>query len=391
MKVVGGQPAPVERDRGAPEPVAAEREVRLTQASSHARVEVDTHQAPRPMAPDATLTPAVGVAGPRLRLPEMQADGPALVVEAQGPLMFSAPFGDGPDRHVGVRAASALVPLGSAFVIAQDDSNFAALWTPSGLTPLRLFPDVHGDTYSSARGNKAHKPDLEAGASFDVGGRPAAVLFGSGSTDARLRAAWVSEGPEGHQVRTAELPSLYAAARQRLGLAADVLNLEAAAAVGERVYFFQRGNGEGGVNASFVVPRATLEAALVSGAPIAAHDLREVRRHSLGALDGCPLGFSDAAPLPDGRVLFLAAAEASPNTYDDGAVAGSVIGVLEHDGTARVLQRVPDGPDGPYKLEGLAVERVDGARVHLRALEDADDPTQASTALRLRLELPPAR
>lgn len=390
MKVLGGTPTLVL------EPLAltsttSERELRSVESSARASSEADTREAPRPAAPDKSLTPAVGAAGPRLRLPEMRADGPALVVEARGPLMFSAPFGDGPDRHVGVRAASALVPLGSAFVIAQDDSNIAALWTPGGVQPLRLFPDVHGDTYSSARGNKAHKPDLEAGASFDVGGRPAAVLFGSGSTEARVRAAWVSEGPEGYQVRTADLPSLYAAARQRLGLAADVLNLEAAAAVGERVYFFQRGNGAGGVNASFVVPRATLEAALVSGATIAAHDLREVRRHSLGALDGCPLGFSDAAPLPDGRVLFLAAAEASPNTYDDGAVAGSVIGVLEHDGTARVLQRVPDGPDGPYKLEGLAVERVDGARVHLRAVEDADDPSKASTALRLRLELPPAR
>jgi hypothetical protein len=48
---------------------------------------------------------------------------------------------------------------------------------------------------------------------------------------------------------------------------------------------------------------------------------------------------------------------------------------------------VPDGPRGPYKLEGLAVDGVQGRVVHLRAVEDADDPTKASTALRLRLAL----
>ncbi len=354
-----------------------------------AEAPVDARDPAKPapaLEPPKTTRPS----GKRLTTMQQQKtfDPPTLAVTSTQSLRFDAPFGEGPDRHDGVRAASALVRLGGAFLIAQDDSNVCAVWRDAGVRPLRLFADRgHGETFSSARGNKAHKPDLELGATFAVGGREAAVLFGSGSTAARMTAAWVVEAPGGYAVHTAELASLYAAACQRLGLARDALNLEGAAAVGDRVVFFQRGNGAGGVNASFSVSQPTLEAALVDGRAIAASDLREVRRHALGDLDGCALGFSDAAPLPDGRVLFLAAAEASPNTYDDGAVAGSVVGVLEHDGSAKVLARVPDGPRGPYKLEGLAVDGVEGRVVHLRAVEDADDPTKASTALRLRLAL----
>lgn len=361
----------------------------LPKPATAAETPVDAHEPTKtqaPPEPPKTTRPS----GQRLTVMQQQKvfDTPTLAVTSTQSLVFDATFGEGADRHVGVRAASALVKLGDAFVIAQDDSSFCAVWTDAGVRPLRLFADRgHGDTFSPARGNKAHKPDLELGATFAVGGREAAVLFGSGSTDARMTAAWIVEAPGGYAVHTADLASLYAAACQRLGLPKDALNLEGAAAVGDTVVFFQRGNGIGGVNASFAVAQATLEAALVDGRPIAPSDLRAVRRHALGALDGCALSFSDAAPLPDGRVLFLAAAEASPNTYDDGQIAGSVLGVLEHDGSARVLARVPDGPRGPYKLEGLAVERVDGATVHLRAVEDADDPTKASTALRLRLVL----
>ena len=61
------------------------------------------------------------------------------------------------------------------------------------------------------------------------------------------------------------------------------------------------------MNASFSVSQKVLESALLNGTPIKSSDLREVRKHQLGDLDGCGLGFSDAAPLPDGRILFLAA------------------------------------------------------------------------------------
>jgi hypothetical protein len=64
--------------------------------------------------------------------------------------------------------------------------------------------------------------------------------------------------------------------------------------------------------------------------------------------------------------VFCAAAEASANTYDDGACAGSVIGKLSPQGS--VSDVVPIGTG--LKLEGLC----SASARELYAVADADDP-----------------
>lgn len=314
--------------------------------------------------------------------------GPQLVVRSAEPISFDTPFGEGLDRHEGVRAASALVRLGERLIIGQDDSNFAAIISEGKITALRLFDNVAGDTYAPERNNKAEKPDIELGATFHVGGQEAAVLFGSGSTSRRMRAAWITEAGGALSAQNRDISSLYQAAMRRLGIGPDVLNLEGCAPSGDKIVFFQRGNGAGSVNATFAVKQQTLEAALLEGRTIQASDIREVRRYDLSRFAPAGLGFSDATPLPDGRILFLAAAEDSPNTFDDGAILGSVLGVLDTDGNLLGVTRVPDGPDGPYKLEGVTVLGVEGGVARVMAVEDADDPSKASVRLVLDYALP---
>lgn len=333
--------------------------------------------------------PRLGHGGKDLPLLNRNAPfGPQLAVRSAEPISFDVPFGEGLDRHEGVRAASALVRLGSRLIIGQDDSNFAAIISEGKITGLRLFDNVAGDTYSPERKNKAEKPDIELGATFSVGGQDAAVMFGSGSTARRMRAAWITEADGELSVQSRDISSLYQAAMQRLGLGPDVLNLEGCAPAGDKIVFFQRGNGAGGVNATFAVKQQTLEAALLEGKKIEASDVRELRRYDLSRYAPAGLGFSDATPLPDGRILFLAAAEDSPNTFDDGAILGSVLGVLSADGELLGVTRVPDGPDGPYKLEGVTVLGVEGGVARVMAVEDADDPSKASVKLLLDYVLP---
>lgn len=308
-----------------------------------------------------------------------------LMVTDRRALRFDAPFGEGADRHTGVRAASAIVPYAGGWLIAQDDSSFAAHWTPSGTTPIRLFPRGAADTYSEARGNKADKPDLESGTVIPTDDGPLAVFFGSGSTERRMRAAVVTERGGALESRVVALDHLYAAALAALQIGPGELNLEAACTVGDRVRFFQRGNGAAGVNASFDVEARALVGALRGDASLGPDHVINVRRYELGSLGGVPLGFSAAAVLADGSVLFAAAAEDSPSTYDDGACAGSVIGLLGPDQS--LLARWPVKPDAGIKIEGLAVERSDGRRIELLAVTDPDDPTRPSEALRLQLDL----
>lgn len=308
-----------------------------------------------------------------------------LTLRSQGPLLYDVPFGVGAHRQSHVRAASAIVRFSDAWLVAQDDSNFAALWDARGLRPLRLFPDTHGDTYANELGNKQHKPDLECGTSMLLEGRPVAALFGSGSTPARRRAVLVEGTPASPRVRLVALDALYESAERLLGLSPGELNLEGACTVAGAVRFFQRGNaGPQGLNATFDLPLTTLARAL-AGDRVTPADLANARRYELGLLAGAPLGFSAAQALPDGRVLFAATAEASPNTYDDGACTGSVIGLLAADGALAPLMRLP--PDAPAgaKIEGLAVEETLAPGWRLLAVTDADDPARPSVWLRLDL------
>ena len=72
---------------------------------------------------------------------------------------------------------------------------------------------------------------------------------------------------------------------------------------------------------------------------------------ALGKLDGVYLSFTDATPLASGELLLSAAAESSPNTYDDGPCAGAVIGWLTLPNRVRRIERVAPA----HKVEGIAL------------------------------------
>jgi hypothetical protein len=105
--------------------------------------------------------------------------------------------------------------------------------------------------------------------------------------------------------------------------------------------------------------------------------------YDLGAL-----AITDALALPDGRLVASTAAEDTANAVDDGPVSDAALALL--DGAEVVgITGLPDGPDGPEKVEGLALDRIEGTTAHLVAIIDADNPTAASRAVRVALELPP--
>jgi hypothetical protein len=64
-------------------------------------------------------------------------------------------------------------------------------------------------------------------------------------------------------------------------------------------------------------------------------------------------------------------------------VTGSAVGVLGPDGTPQYL----DAVDAKVKLEGVDA-RVEGGRVHLLLVADADDPAVAAPLLEAVLDVP---
>lgn len=280
-----------------------------------------------------------------------------------------------------VRAASAIAAYGDGWLIGQDDATHACWWRDGVGTPVRVVPAVEGhEVFSEAAGTKEHKPDLEAAVEVDGG----VLLLGSGSTPARMRAA-VLRPDTTHVI--GDLGDLYARVAALLEVDAGVLNLEGACLVGSTLRWFQRGLPAIGVpTASVDVDLEALLDAITSGDGGSAVEVRAVRRYAITNDEGLALAVTDAVALPDGRVLVSAAAEDSPNAYDDGPVLGSALALL--DGEVTVATTMLPEPDGRVaKVEGLAVLAWADQGGRLLATVDADDPEVPSAVLTLEVTL----
>ena len=292
------------------------------------------------------------------------------------------------DDGTPVTAASGLAPLGDGWLVAQDDATSAAWQRPAGVVPVRLFPPVEGhDRFSEAAGTKSLKPDLETACPVEADGREAVVLLGSGSTARRTRGVLVTLDGDRPSVRAAELGPLHAAVADRLGVPAGQLNLEGASRAGDVLRWYQRGNLAAGVPSAGVdVELADLVAVLLGRADPGSVRLGAVHVLDLGEVAGVGLAVTDAVALPDGRELLSAAAEDTPNAVDDGPVVATAL-VLADGGRVLDVAPVPEVEGRVVKVEGLALRGVDGDRVDLLAVVDADDPELPSPQVELTVSL----
>jgi hypothetical protein len=344
------------------------------------------------------------------------------------PLCYAAGADPAIDRPAHVRAGSGLArlhaPAGERLAVVQDDANFVALVDPAtGRAESVTLPAGVGGrrTFSKAEGTKQHKLDLEACCLLDdprhAGGR-LLVAFGSGSTDRREQivvVAGLETGPVDAAVVTlVDASALYAALRAERAFAGAELNVEGAARLRsddgrEVVRLYARGNGAGNAlgsaaSATCDLDAAALAAYLVGPAPAPAPRPTRVVRYDLGAIGGDPaggasasgasagdevspgerLGFTDATRFGDaGAVLYVAAAEASVDVYEDGEVAGSAVGVIDPAGGVRWTP-VTDADGAPFgeKVEGVAFD--EGGR--LWVVVDQDDPEQPSELCLVELD-----
>ncbi|HYO56509.1 DUF6929 family protein [Archangium sp.] len=292
-----------------------------------------------------------------------------------------------PGGHAHVSAASGLVLAGNWLHVVADDSLFLATFPLKGEAPGQLQRLLPGELPLEPRSRKAHKPDMEALCLVGgLAGAPHGALLAvpSGSTAVRMKGALVPlavDGSPGGPVREVDFTSVYAQLTRELG----PLNVEGAAVSGARLRLLNRGNGDQGTDAVVDLDAGRMLRALESGEPPQPDVVRIVRRWELGRAGTVRLSFTDASPLPDGRIVFTAAAEDTRDAYADGAVMGSAVGVLAPDGTPMFL----DGVDAKVKLEGVDA-RVERGRIHLLLVADADDPDQAAPLFETVLEGVPA-
>jgi hypothetical protein len=272
-----------------------------------------------------------------------------------------------------IRAASAVRRHRGKLLVVQDDVNALAIREAGGFRPI-LLPRGPGGrrAFDEASGTKHHKMDLEAAVGLPDG---RLVIFGSGSTPLREQVVVVGEGDE---VRVVDGAPLYAVLRGNRAFSGSELNVEGAVVIDGALRLFQRGNGAprdgyAPVDATADLPLVGFLAWLDRGEAL--RGLRRVVHYDLGEIAGTRAGFTDAALTPDGRVVVLACAEASPDAVRDGAVAGCRFGVVEDDRIRLADIRLDNGQLATCKLEGIE-PRPGGAGVFdvVADVDRADQP-----------------
>jgi hypothetical protein len=311
-------------------------------------------------------------------------------IVARRALRYAAGADPASDRPAHVRAASGVAALGGRLAVIQDDANFVALVDPrNGLAEALVLPAGPGGRrqFGDDLGNKHHKLDLEACILVREDGRDVIVAFGSGSSAERERVVLVSalESSE-PSIEVTPVPALYDLLRRTEEFAGSDLNIEGALLRGATLRLFGRGNGVARgplapANAACSLDWPLLRAHIADAAHAPLPGPFDIVRYDLGALEGIPLGFTDAAPWRGGA-LFAAAAEDSPDARRDGPVTGSVVGVLvAHEGAWTPLLD-EHGALFRGKIEGLAVH---GTEDRVYAVADGDDPGVAAELLTIAL------
>lgn len=273
-----------------------------------------------------------------------------------------------------VSAASGLVLSGAWLYVVVDDEAGLGVFRNDSDEPGRLLRLPGEPLPNDPVARKKAKPDLEALCVLPPHeGAPHGALLGLGSGSAAPRHRgfhWPLDerGALRGEAQPVQLAPLY----QELGRHFAQLNLEGATVAGDELLIAQRGNSAEGINAVVVLDLATALAGLVGERELRAEGLRAIERHELPELNGVPATFTDLAALPDGRVVYIACAEATDDPVRDGEFVGAVAGVLG--GPWASLQPA-------HKVEGVFPVAA-GDQVELLFVADADDRAIPAPLLR---------
>ena len=262
----------------------------------------------------------------------------------------------------GIGATSGLVYHDSSLFIVSDNSTFLYHYNINDKTldKIKLFEN------SQEIIAKKDKADFEAITLFDN----KLYLFGSGSTKKRDRR--FTFHIESKEVKEKKLSTIYNRLKEVISLADDELNIEGVIITPNNIYYFQRGNGANAQNGVFIFNRNDNDNDKIQFIPF---ELPQIKNISTT--------FTDAILVED-TIYFLAAAENTTSTYDDGEIMGSVIGTIDLKMmTLKSCLQISD----KHKFEGLTLYKKTATQIELLLCEDNDSEELESNIYLLELPI----
>lgn len=272
-------------------------------------------------------------------------------------------------RHKFISAASGLVRAHGAFYAVADDENHIVRIPEDKQIPCQAYP-VFSDSLSVApKERKKKKPDLEAITFLDSSEKfkhGALLVVPSGSEKNRVRGAllpFAAKDKLSSQSQEINFSDLYAKISQEIG----PINIEGAIANKTGLKLFTRGNGKKNKNAIIDVEFGLHPVSLT---------LKKITLIDLGSEQGYPIAFTDATVTSKGEIWFVAVAEATDSSYDDGKLLGAFVGKLSSENKVESISKENFG----RKPEGISIDEKEGTK-RFYFVTDADDSNVPSQLL----------
>jgi hypothetical protein len=262
-------------------------------------------------------------------------------------------------KIAGIGSASGLVYKDNAVYIISDNSSFLYEYQiqEKELSKIKLFEDGQENI------RKKDKFDFET---ITLKENKLHIL-GSGSTSKREKR--LVYDLDSKTVSEKDLSKVYQNLKQTASISDDELNIEGAIFLNENWLLFQRGNGINSKNGIFKTKSLKKECHT---------ELVEVRLPKIKEIE---TSFTDAIVVED-KIYFLAAAENTTSTYDDGEIFGSILGrmnsqtfEIEH------TQKISD----THKFEGLTLYKKTETKIEFLLCEDNDSDVLESNIYKLTI------
>ena len=265
---------------------------------------------------------------------------------------------------IGVGSASGLIYNNDNLMLIGDSSGYLYEYN-IGDKNLQKHALMENPSENIA---KKQKIDFESMVSYDND----VYIFGSGSGELRNEMVKINT-ISNDTVSTSDLTPLYTSMADFAKIKTKQFNIEGAIYNGEDWFLFNRGNGKDNRNVVFTVTGKDL----VNEYQILSNNFK------LPKINGFQTGFSDAV-LVENKIYFLATAENSKSTTEDGRILGTLIGRIDLE-TMKIdfTKKISD----TQKFEGLSLYSKDGKNINFVLCEDNDTTTLESNIYKLSLDL----
>jgi hypothetical protein len=248
---------------------------------------------------------------------------------------------------IGIASASGLVYKDNSLFVISDNSSFLYEYQilEKQLSKIQLLENTQENI------PKKDKFDFEC---ITLKGGKLHIL-GSGSTSKREKK--ISYNVENSAVDEKDLSELYKKLKQTSSISDEELNIEGVLYHDGKWWFFQRGNGANSKNGIFILNDNLKYSGDIKFIPIQLPKIKHIET-----------SFTDAV-IVDDKIYFLATAEDTISTYDDGEILGSIFGqmnceTLEIDFTLQLSES--------KKFEGLTLFKKTDTEIQFLLCEDND-------------------